>query len=40
VWSLIRATTPATDYMTLVKYVMECAGTALSVNLKEDVFVG
>lgn len=38
--AFIRATTPATDCVTLIKYALECAGTAASVNLNEDIFVG
>lgn len=38
--AFIRATTPAADCVTLVKYALECAGTAASVNLNEDIFVG
>lgn len=35
-----RATTPATDCVTLIKHELECAGTAASVNLGKDIFVG
>lgn len=35
-----RATTPAADCMTLINYALECARTAMSVHLNEDIFVG
>lgn len=35
-----RAATPAADCMTLINYALECARTAVSVHLNEDIFVG
>lgn len=38
--AFVKAATPAAHCMTLIKYALECAGTAPSVNLNGDIFVG